>query len=133
MNLNDYIGKKNRIEKIVLDSETALAFGSGSIEVFSTPNMVGLMEKTALILVESLMPKEYSTVGTSLDVKHIAATPVGMKVYSEAELVEVDRKRLVFKIQAWDEKEKIGEGMHERFIVKSVDFMNKALSKKENV
>ncbi|MFZ7121643.1 MAG: thioesterase family protein [Eubacteriaceae bacterium] len=133
MYLNDYIGKKNRIEKIVLDSETALAFGSGSIKVFSTPNMVGLMEKTALILVESLIPKEYSTVGTSLDVKHIAATPVGMKVYSEAELVEVDRKRLVFKIQAWDENEKIGEGMHERFIVKSVDFMNKTLSKKQNV
>ncbi|MFZ7131001.1 MAG: thioesterase family protein [Eubacteriales bacterium] len=127
--LTYFIGKTNRIEKNVRENETALVFGSGDITVFSTPHMIGLMENAALTLVEGLLDEGSTTVGIRVNVKHMAATPIGMKVGVEAKLIEVDRKRLVFNVTAWDEKEKIGEGIHERFIVNSKKFMGKALSK----
>lgn len=131
MKLNQFIGKKERLEKVVSDSETAMAFGSGSIAVYSTPNMIGLMENTALNLVQPLLEEGFTTVGTSVEIKHLGATPVGMIVSAEAELIEVDRKRLVFKVTVWDEKEKVGEGTHERFIVDTLTFMEKAQSKEK--
>ncbi|MPW27178.1 hypothetical protein GC105_15485 [Alkalibaculum sp. M08DMB] len=129
MSLSKYIGSMNKIEKKVRETETAMAFGSGEIEVYSTPNMIGLMENAALSLVQPMLEKGYSTVGTRVDIKHIAATPVGMKVTVQAELIEVDRKRLVFNVSAWDEKEMIGEGIHERFVVEIKKFMEKVQNK----
>lgn len=125
MDFNIEVGLKNKIEKIVSYKDTARAFGSGAAEVFATPIMIGLMEGAALECAQPHLPKGYSTVGTSVNIKHIAATLVGKKVWAEAELIEIDRKRLVFKVEAFDEDKKIGEGIHERFIIEEEKFMNK--------
>ncbi|MDI6707219.1 MAG: thioesterase family protein, partial [Bacillota bacterium] len=122
----------SKIETIVKEKDTAANFGSGGVEVFATPMMIGLMENAALSAVDLHLPKGYATVGTHLDVKHLAATPIGMKVYATAELIEIDGKRLVFKVEAYDEKEKIGEGMHERYIINLERFLDKTAEKKNS-
>lgn len=125
MNFNIKVGLKNKLEKIVTNKDTAKSFGSGAAEVFATPMMIGIMEGSSLECVQPYLPKGYSTVGISVNVKHTAATLVGKKVWAESELIEVDRKRLVFKVEAFDEDKKIGEGIHERFIIDEEKFMNK--------
>ncbi|OPL07817.1 MAG: thioesterase [delta proteobacterium ML8_F1] len=122
-------GLKHVSEKIVQQSDTATVFGSGDMSVFSTPMMVGLMENAAMKAVGDYLEEGCQTVGIHLDIKHLAATPVGMKVRAEAELVEVKGKQLVFKVEAYDEKEKIGEGIHRRFIVDKTSFMEKTQAK----
>ncbi len=122
-NLNK--GLKNKEEKIVTMNDTAKVFGSGAAEVFATPMMIGLMESAAMNTVNDYLPEGYSTVGTMVNVKHLNATAVGKKVWAEAELIEVDRKRLVFNVDAYDEDKKIGEGTHERFIIEEAKFMSK--------
>lgn len=121
------LGLKGRSETVVSKANTANSVGSGLLEVFSTPMMIALMENAAINALR--LEPDQSSVGTYLDVRHLAATPVGMKVWAEAEVVEADGRRLVYKIEAYDEKEKIGEGRHERFIVQSEKFMKKANSK----
>ena len=106
--------------------------GSGAIPVFSTPWMVALMEGCAQQSVAEAIGEGNVTVGTSLDIAHLAATPLGMEVYAESELVEVDGRRLVFNVVAYDEVDKIGEGKHERFIVGAEKFLNKCNEKKKN-
>ncbi len=125
MEFNLTIGQQAKVELTVHQKDTAEAFGSGGVKVFATPLMIGLMENAALKAVDPTLPEGFATVGTHLDVKHIAATPVGMKATAVAELIEIDGKRLVFKVEAFDEVEKIGEGLHERYIIN----MNKFLSK----
>ena len=107
----------------VVKENTAAAFGSGDILVFSTPNMIGLMENAALNAVDPSLPEGYNTVGTHLDVRHLAATPIGMQAKATATLVEVSGKKLVFRVEAFDDKDKIGEGTHERYIVNTEKFM----------
>jgi len=123
MEFNLAIGLKNKVEKVVTMADTARVFGSGAAEVFATPMMIGLMEGAALGAVRDLLPEGFTTVGISINIKHLSATAVGKKVWAEAELIEVDRKRLVFKIDAYDEDKKIGEGSHERFIIDEAKFM----------
>lgn len=123
MEFNLNTGLKNKEEKIVSMNDTAKVFGSGAAEVFATPMMIGLMEGAAMNAVKKYLPEGFSTVGTSVNVKHMSATAVGKKVWAEAELVEIDRKRLVFKVDAYDEDKKIGEGTHERFIIEEAKFM----------
>jgi predicted thioesterase len=113
----------------VSDNNTALKFGSGTVNVFATPAMVALMETAAINCVDRHLPDGYSSVGTRLDIRHLAATPVGMEVAAEAELVEVDGPRLKFKVSAYDSKEKIGEGTHNRYIVKLDEFITRAREK----
>lgn len=125
MEFNLKIGMEYTSEKIVKEEDTAAKFGSGDIYVFSTPMMIGLMENAAMKAVEESLGDEFSTVGIHLDVKHLAATPMGMKVKSKATLVEIDGKKLKFKVEAFDEKEKIGEGYHSRFIIEKEKFMKK--------
>lgn len=108
---------------------TAAHVGSGLAAVFATPMMVALMEKTCAESVAPLLAENESTVGTHIDIAHCAATPVGMTVRCESELVEVDRRRLVFKVAAWDEVELIGQGTHERFIVDNAKFQAKTNAK----
>ena len=108
---------------------TASTVGSGELAVFSTPSLIARMELTALASVQPFLPEGYSTVGTHMDVKHLAATPVGMTVRCETILTEVDRRRLVFSCKAYDEAGLIGEGTQERFIVENARFMAKALHK----
>lgn len=122
-------GIKGKQELTVADKDTAKVYGSGSLEVFGTPAMIALMEKTALTSIEPFLDDGEGSVGTALDVKHTAATPVGMKVTCESELIEVDRKRLVFRVAAHDECGPIGEGTHERFVISNDKFMEKANSK----
>jgi fluoroacetyl-CoA thioesterase len=117
------------LDHTVTDADTASRWGSGLVPVFSTPALVGLMESTAVkALVGSLAPGQ-TTVGAHMDVRHLAATPVGMQVHARAELTEVEGRKLVFKIQAWDAQELIGEATHERFVVDEARFLNRIQSK----
>ncbi len=117
-------GLKYKEEKTVTMNDTASVFGSGAAEVFATPMMIGLMEAAAMNAVKSHLPEGHSTVGISVNIRHMSATAVGKKVWAIAELVETDRKRLVFKVEAFDEDKKIGEGTHERFIIDEQKFMS---------
>lgn len=124
MDLNLKTGLKHKEEKTVTMEDTARVFGSGAAEVFATPMMIGLMEAASMNAVKNFLPKGYSTVGTLVNIKHLSATRVGKNVWAEAELIDIDRKRLVFKVDAYDEDKKIGEGFHERFVIEDEKFMN---------
>lgn len=123
------IGLKGFSETVVSDSNTAKTMGSGDLDVFATPCMIALIEKAANESLKEFLEEGQGTVGTLMSVSHIAATPVGMKVTAETELLEIDRKRLVFSVKAFDEKDLIGEGKHERFIITNEKFMSKVNSK----
>ncbi len=120
---------KATVTELVSDKNTAVSVGSGSLPVYATPAMLALMEKAACEAISSILDDGVTTVGTSLDVKHLAATPVGMQVSATAELVEQEGRRFLFKVTAFDEKEMIGQGMHERFSVFSARFAEKTNSK----
>lgn len=120
------------LEKTITETDTALHWGSGGLPVFSTPALVGLMESAAVVALYGSLPAGQSTVGVRIDVRHLAATPVGMAVRAKAELIEVEGRRLVFKIQAWDEVELIGEASHDRFVVEETRFVEKVAAKKLN-
>ncbi len=123
------VGIKGEAKAIVSEDNTAIAFGSGSVRVFATPAMIGLMEKTSLSSVDPFLEPGFATVGTKVNIKHLAATPIGMNVVVNSHLVEVDGKRLVFEVEARDDVDLIGTGTHERFIVKLDSFFKKAESK----
>jgi len=110
-------GLKGSADIVVGTRDTAPHVGSGKIGVLATPIMVNLMEAAALQAVERFMPPGHQTVGTHLDVKHFAATPVGLRVRAEAELIKMDGRTLTFRLRAEDEREVIGEGSHERLII----------------
>ena len=114
---------------MVTEDKTAKAMGSGDLPVLATPAMIALMEKTACESVAPYLEEGSGTVGTELNVKHVAATPIGMQVTCETELVEVDGRRLVFHVKASDEAGLIGEGTHERFIINNEKFQSKANGK----
>ena len=122
-------GIKGHQEIVVTKEITAKSMGSGAIDVYGTPAMILLMEETAQQSVALLLDAGQGTVGTELNIKHLAATPVGMKVWCDTELIEVDGRRLVFRAEAFDECGKIGEGTHERFIVDNEKFQQKTDSK----
>jgi fluoroacetyl-CoA thioesterase len=110
-------GLKGEASTTVVHENTAAAVGAGGVEVFATPMMIALMENAAWQAVADFLEEGYVSVGTRVDVRHLAATPIGQRVRATAELVEVDGRRLVFRVEAYDEEKKIGEGIHERFIV----------------
>jgi predicted thioesterase len=110
-------GLTGTTEILVGTRDTAPHIGSGKIKVLATPVMVSLMEEAALNAAEGFMPPGHQTVGTRLDITHTAATPVGLRVTATAELTRIDGRRLTFRVWAQDEREKIGEGTHERIIV----------------
>jgi len=115
-------GLKGSTEILVGTRDTAPHVGSGKIKVLATPVMVSMMEEAALHAVEGLLPEGHQTVGIRLDISHVAATPVGMRVRAHAELVKVDGRKLTFRVSAEDEKEPIGEGVHERIVVNVARF-----------
>ncbi len=114
---------------VVDESVSARRAASGEMDVFGTPFMVALMEKTADESVRPYLEEGCATVGTVVNIKHLAATPMGMEVYATSELLEADGRRLVFKVEAYDEAGLIGEGLHERFIIFKDKFMEKTNSK----
>lgn len=124
-------GIKGEQKVEVVYENTATAVGSGVLEVFATPCMIALMEKTACDSVIPYLDEGDGSVGTELNIKHVSATPIGMTVRCESELVEVDGRRLVFDVKAYDEIGLIGEGRHERFIVNNEKFQNKTNKKGE--
>ena len=109
----------------VTDANTAAAVGSGGITVFSTPMMIALMENAALRAVQPHLAEGESTVGTAIHIKHMAATPLGMNVRAVARLETVEGRRLVYTVEAFDDREKIGEGTHERFIIQVEKFLSR--------
>ena len=123
------VGIKGQRETIVTKENTAAGIGSGSLEVFSTPMMILLMEESCFMSVNDILEEGFTTVGTCVNVKHLSATPLGMKVAIKSELINVDGRALTFKVEAYDEKGLIGEGIHERFIVNNEKFQAKTDSK----
>lgn len=118
-------GIKHHEEIIATESQSALAFGSGSVNVFATPAMIGLLEKTAHDSVQPHLPEGFTTVGTEVNIKHLKATPIDSKVRSDSYLRSVDGKKLLFELHAWDDKGMIGIGTHTRVIVEKMFFMAK--------
>lgn len=123
-------GIKGHIEQIVSEQLCADKIGSGLVKVFATPMMIALMEQTCNESVTPYLEAGQGTVGTHINVSHCAATPVGMKVWCDSDLIDVDRRRLTFKVTAFDEKGLIGEGTHERFIIDTAKFQQKTNEKR---
>lgn len=111
------VGLKGERAFVVEEKHTAYHLGSGGVHVFSTPSMVSLMEGAAVNAIDPLLPEGQMSVGIEISAKHLAATPIGKRVRAEAEVVSVDKRRVMFTIKAWDEHELIGEATHTRFII----------------
>ena len=135
MNFEEILKPGLKAEKTitVTESNAASAWGSGGLAVYATPAMIALMENSALSAVAPLLPPGWSTVGTELNIRHLSATPLGMKVSASAELLSVEGRALVFKVEAFDEAGKIGEGTHGRFIVENEKFLEKTKKKVINI
>lgn len=125
------VGIKGYQEFVVADKDTAKVHKSGTLNVLATPAMIALMEETSWKSVAEDLEPGMGTVGTSLNIKHLAPTPLGMKVWCESLLNEIDGRKLVFSITVYDESGKVGEGIHERFIIEEEKFQSKADKKKE--
>ena len=115
-------GLTGSAELVVGEEHTAPFVGSGRVRVLATPVMINLMEAAALDAVERLLPAGHQSLGIRLDVRHYAATPVGMRVRVSAELVKVDGRTLDFHVEARDEREAIGDGLHQRVVVNVARF-----------
>ena len=125
------VGLKVRAETQVTQANTAPAACSGALPVFGTPFLCALMEEAAWKSIAPHLEAGQSTVGTRLDISHDSATPVGMKVWAESEVTQVDGRRIELKVAAYDEKGPIGQGTHQRFIVQDEKFLARAAAKKE--
>ena len=123
------IGLKGRAETTVDGSNTAVAADSGSLQVFGTPFMVALMEKAACDSLQETLEPGNTSVGTRLDIRHSAATPVGMRVYTESVVTAIDGRTVTFSVTAYDEAGEIGSGTHERAIINAASFMERCTAK----
>lgn len=123
------VGTSYEKKFFVNKEDTALALGSGGEAVLATPRLVAWMENTAFEGVEATQPEESTTVGTFIELKHMAASPVGMEIRIRATLVSIEKRGLNFDIDAWDAVEKIGEAIHQRYIVDKARFNEKVLKK----
>lgn len=119
-------GIKGEKSVVVEAANSAKVMKSGTLDVFATPAMVALMEQAAYTSVQDELEEGQGTVGTRMDVSHISATPLGQTVTAKSELTAIDRRKLTFSVEAYDESGKIGEGTHERFIVDNKSFQEKA-------
>jgi len=124
-----HVGLAGEARRTVDRSLLASSVGSGGLDVFSTPSLIALMENAARQAVESLLTNGQTTVGTRIDVRHLAATPLGAEVRARAQLMEIDGRKLVFQVEAFDAREKIGEGTHERAIVDPRRLLDRANAK----
>lgn len=122
-------GLSAELKHTVSELDTASHWGSGGLPVFSTPALVGLMESAAVIALRGHLQPGQTTVGGHIDVHHLAATPVGLEVRARAELIAIDGRKMIFKVQAWDDHELIGEADHDRFLIDETRFMAKVAAK----
>ncbi|MDY0102212.1 MAG: thioesterase family protein [Lentimicrobium sp.] len=118
-------GTKGLDEMAVTETDTAMHYGSGLIEVFATPAMIALMEKTAQLSIQAQLPDGFVTVGTEIHITHSKASPLGARITCQTELIEINGKKLLFKVSAYDETGKIGEGTHHRYIINAKVFMER--------
>ena len=124
--MNLQLGIKGEEKEVVRHDNTAAAYGSGLVEVYATPAMIALMEKTCYLSVMPYLDKGEGTVGTHVNVSHKKASPLNTLITCHSEIVEIDRRRIVFKVTAYDDKnDVIGEGTHERFVINTEKFMTK--------
>lgn len=123
------VGMKGEAFTDVERSDTAAEVGSGSLLVYATPCMIALMEGAACAALENAVPDEKTTVGIELNVRHTAATPVGMEVRAEAEVTEIEGSIITFAVTAYDESGKIGEGTHKRALITTQRFLDKTYAK----
>ncbi len=122
-------GLVHSVDITVTDELTAAAVGSGGLKVFSTPSMIALMERCSRDAIQPHLQEGQGSVGTLVNVRHLAATPVGLDVRCECELMELEGKRLLFHVRAFDKKGLIGEGQHERYLIDNERFMARAMEK----
>ncbi len=120
-----HIGMTGEATTTVVHENTAAAVGAGGVEVFGTPMMIALMENASWNAVVGALDAGYVTVGTLVNVSHLGATPLGQQVRAQAELIDINGRRLLFKVEAYDERQKIGEGQHERAIVHLERFLQR--------
>jgi predicted thioesterase len=120
-------------EFLVEQENSAIHIGSGSSGVLATPWMIAFMERVSHRLLTCCLPQGYSSVGTHLDVRHLAATPVGASIRVRAEVLAVEGSKVNFKIEAWDPQDKIGEGTHERFVIEEERFLKRVAKKRESL
>ena len=125
------VGLRHTVTETVTKDNTADKVGSGLLPVYATPSMIALMERCASECVAPYLEEGKASVGTMLNIKHVAASPIGIKITCNATLTEIDGRRLVFALEAFDEKGLIGEGTHERFVIDTERFMAKCQSKLE--
>ncbi len=118
-------GIKGRLEMKVTEDVTASHIGSGTVRVLATPMMIALMERTSRISVKPYIGEGQETVGTHVNVSHVSAVPVGGDVWCETEVVDVDRRRVTFKVAVYSDKGLVGEGLHERFVIDVDHFASK--------
>lgn len=123
------VGITGETKDVVNESNIAKTLRSGELKVYATPAMVALMEEAAYKSIQDELEEGKGSVGILMNIKHLASTPIGMEVIAKSELIEIDRKRMVFKVEAFDERGKIGEGIHERFIIDNEEFQNKTDNK----
>lgn len=123
------VGLKGSAEIVVAEEHTAPRVGSGRIHVLATPVMINLMEAAALAAVEHLLPEGHQSLGTRLEVGHYAATPIGMRVSATAELTGIEGRMLTFRVEARDEKDRIGDGTHVRVVVNVARFDQRVQAK----
>ena len=131
MNLAEMIrpGSSGRAELLVDEEHTAPRVGSGKVHVLATPVMINLIEAAALEALDKHLPPGYQSLGTRLDVKHVAATPVGMRVVAEASISRIEGRTVFFAVSVKDEKELVGEGSHERVVVNVEKFSERVRKK----
>jgi fluoroacetyl-CoA thioesterase len=111
------VGMRGTAEIVVAEEHTAPRIGSGRVRVLATPVMINVMEAAALAAVEHLLPPDHQSLGTHLDVGHYAATPVGMRLRGTAEVTKIDGRAIEFRVEAHDDAERVGDGMHVRVVV----------------
>ncbi len=122
-------GLVGELKLVVTEQLTASAYGSGLVAAFATPAMVGLMEGASVNAIQKCMAPGQTSVGTEVCIKHLAATPIGLNVRARAEVTGVDGRRVTFKVQAWDDRELIGEGTHARMVIDEVRFNERVAGK----
>ncbi len=125
------VGVSGRADSIVTPENTASAVGSGLVPVFATPMMIALMEKAAASSLAPFLEEGQGSVGTHIDVSHESATPIGMKVWAESQVIAVDGRQVTFSVAAYDETGLIGQGVHKRVCITTDRFLSKAEEKKE--
>jgi predicted thioesterase len=132
MDVTEYVkvGMKNELSFVVEPAYTASEVGSGGLPVLATPSMIAFMERTARRFLDDVLPQGFSSVGMSVDIRHLAPTPAGWTVRTICEVLEVDGRRVVFDVEAWDENEKVGEGRHQRMVIDEARFIQRVENKR---